>query len=65
MCISQISIGEVLLNFPKTLLGPKLWIIYAATDVPTIGKIMKEVTNNDLFGNQFDTTYQERAQKTL
>ena len=53
------------MNFPKSLLGPKLWIIYAATDVPSIGKIMKEVTNNDLFGNQFDTTYQEHAQKTL
>ena len=53
------------MNFPKSLLWPKLWIIYAATDVPNIGKIMKEVTNNGLFDNQFDTTYQERAQKTL
>ena len=53
------------MNFPKSLLGPKLWIIYAATDVPTIGKIMKEVTNNGLFGSQFETYLSERAQKTL
>ena len=51
------------MNFPKSLLGPKLWIIYAATDVPSIGKIMKEVTNNDLFGSHFDTHLSERAQK--
>lgn len=64
-CVIQISIEEVYVHCPKSLLRSKLWNIDASLDVPTIGEILREVTNNDLGGGQFDADLSERAQKTL
>ena len=64
-CVIQISIHEVFVHCPKSILRSKLWNADRAVDLPTIGEILSEVTQNDLGGRQFDSALSERAPNTL
>ena len=64
-CVLIISIAEVHIHCPKSMLRSDLWNTNETSEVPTIGSILKEVTANDVGGVDFDTDLSERTKKTL
>ncbi|MDG1935460.1 MAG: pyridoxamine 5'-phosphate oxidase family protein [Paracoccaceae bacterium] len=64
-CVIQILIDRVYVHCPKSLLRSKLWTIAGSLDVPTIGEIVREVSQNDLDDTQFGSDFPKRTQKTL
>ena len=64
-CVIQVSVDEVYVHCPKSLLRSRFWASEGPLDIPTIGEILREVTNNDLGGGRFDADLSADAQKTL
>ena len=64
-CVLIISLTEVHIHCPKSMLRSKFWNIAETSEVPTIGSILKEVTTNDFGGADFDKDLSERTRKTL
>ncbi len=64
-CIIQISILEVYVHCPKSILRSQLWNIDETVKVPTIGEILAEVTQNKFVGEKFDLDLSERVKTTL
>ncbi len=64
-CVIEISVQEVYIHCPKSVIRSKLWQNDTLVDVPTIGDILKEVTKDDIGGKKFDVDLAQRAQKTL
>ena len=64
-CVLIISLTEVHIHCPKSMLRSKFWNIAETSEVPTIGSILKEVTTNDFGGVDFDKDLSERTRKTL
>ena len=61
----EISVQEVYIHCPKSVIRSKLWQNDTLANVPTIGDILKEVTEDDLGGKEFDLDLVKRAQTTL
>ena len=64
-CVLIISLTEVHIHCPKSMLRSEFWNIAETSEVPTIGSILKEVTTNDVGGVDFDKDLSERTRKTL
>ena len=64
-CVLIISLTEVHIHCPKSMLRSEFWNIAETSEVPTIGSILKEVTTNDFGGVDFDKDLSERTRKTL
>ena len=64
-CVLIISLDEVYVHCPKSMLRSDFWNTKNTVEVPTIGSILKEVTTNEVGGVIFDKDLSKRAQKTL
>ena len=64
-CVLIISLTEVHIHCPKSMLRSEFCNIAETSEVPTIGSILKEVTTNDFGGVDFDKDLSERTRKTL
>ena len=64
-CVIEISVQEVYIHCPKSVIRSKLWQNNTLANVPTIGDILKEVTEDDIGGKEFDLDLVKRAQTTL
>ena len=64
-CVIEISVQEVYIQCPKSLIGSKLWHNDTLANVPTIGDILKEVTEDDIGGKEYEMDLAHRAQTTL
>ncbi len=64
-CVIQISINEVYIHCPKSILRSNLWDVDCSVDLPEIGEILREITQNELGRREFDFDLSELAQKTL
>jgi predicted pyridoxine 5'-phosphate oxidase superfamily flavin-nucleotide-binding protein len=64
-CVLIISLDEVYVHCPKSILRSDFWNTKNTVEVPTIGSILKEVTTNEVGGADFDKDLSKRAEKTL
>ena len=64
-CVLIISLDEVYVHCPKSMIRSDFWNTKNTVEVPTIGSILKEVTTNEVGGVIFDKDLSKRAQKTL
>ena len=64
-CVLIISLDEVYVHCPKSMLRSDFWNTKNTVEVPTIGSILKEVTTNEVGGADFDEDLSERTKKTL
>ena len=64
-CVLIISLDEVYVHCPKSMLRSDFWNTKNTVEVPTIGSILKEVTTNEVGGVNFDKDLSERTKKTL
>ncbi|NCW52857.1 MAG: hypothetical protein EBV97_03455 [Rhodobacteraceae bacterium] len=64
-CVIEITVAEVYIHCPKSVIRSKLWNSDTPIDVPTIGDILKEVTKNDIGGSAYDADLSQRALTTL
>ena len=64
-CVLIISLDEVYVHCPKSMLRSDFWNTKNTIEVPTIGSILKEVTTNEVGGADFDKDLSKRAEKTL
>ena len=64
-CVIEISVQEVYFHCPKSVIRSKLWKKDTLANVPTIGNILKEVTEDDIVGKEYDMDLAKRAQTTL
>ena len=65
ICVLIITITEVHIHCPKSMMRSDFWNIKKPPKVPTIGSILKEVTTNEVGGINFDKDLSERTKKTL
>ena len=64
-CVLIITVTEVQIHCPKSMMRSDLWNTNETLTVPTIGSILKEVTADDVGGVDFDKDLYERTKKTL
>ena len=64
-CVLIITVSEVHIHCPKSMMRSDLWNTNETLTVPTIGSILKEVTANGVGGVDFDKDLYERTKKTL
>ena len=64
-CVIEISAHEVYIHCPKSVIRSKLWKKDTLANVPTIGDILKEVTQDDIGGKEYEIDLTKRAQTTL
>ena len=65
ICVLIITVTEVQIHCPKSMMRSDLWNTNETLTVPTIGSILKELTANDVGGVDFDKDLSERTKKTL
>ena len=63
--VIHITVEEVYIHCPKSVIRSYLWEGDKPKDIPSIGDILREVTDNELGTGNFDQEAAERAQKTL
>ena len=63
--VIHITVEEVYIHCPKSVIRSHLWEGDKPKDIPSIGDILREVTDNELGTGNFDQEAAERVQKTL
>ena len=63
--VIQITVEEVYIHCPKSIIRSHLWEGEKPNGIPSIGDILREVTDNELGLGNFDQEAAGRAQKTL
>ncbi len=66
--VITINIGEVYFQCARAIKRARLWNANsqsAAINLPTAGDMLKEATNGEFDGKEYDKTWPERAEKTL
>ncbi len=63
ICVLIITITEVHIHCPKSMMRSDFWNTKKPPTVPTIGSILKEVTTNEVGGLNFDKDLSERTKK--
>jgi PPOX class probable FMN-dependent enzyme len=64
-CVLIISLDEVYVHCPKSMMRSDFWNTEGTVEVPTIGSILKEVTATAVGGVDFDKDLSKRIKKTL
>ena len=64
-CVIKIAIHEVYIHCPKSILRSKLWDSGPDENIPTIGEILREVTDQELGGHAYDAVLKDRLGATL
>ena len=53
-CVIEVSVQEFYIRCPKSEIRSKLWKKDTLANVPTIGDILKEVTEDDIGGKEYE-----------
>ena len=64
-CVIKISVHEIYIQCPKSLIRSKLWQNGTLAIVLTTGDILKEVPQDEIGEKEFDMDLAQRAKTTL
>lgn len=63
--VTVITIGEIYFQCAKALMRSNIWSGELPSDLPTMGDLLADATDDELGGEEFDTAWPDRANKTL